>query len=66
MKEFITGKVQIVSFDPVTEKEYTLVLGNLVEDADVEAIDRIARSLDTIIDGDLTHAKVVEDYHISL
>lgn len=66
MKHYTTGKVQIVSYDPETEENYSLSLGNLVENADVEAIDRIAKSLDTIIAGDLAHATVTENYHISL
>lgn len=66
MKHYANGKLQVVSYDPETEEKYSLTLGDLIEDADIAAIDRIARSLDSIIVGDLAHARVTENYHISL
>lgn len=66
MKHFTKAKVQFFSYDEETEEKYTLSIGNLVEDADVAAISEIAGSLDTIIDGHMANADVVETYHISL
>lgn len=66
MKHFTAAKVQFVAFDEETEEKYTLSINNLVEDADVAAISEIAGSLDTIIDGDLSDANIVETYHVSL
>lgn len=66
MKHFTAAKVQFVAIDEETEEKYTLSLGNLVEDADVAAISEIAVSLDTIVDGDLAHANIVENYFVAL
>ncbi len=66
MKHFRNAKVQIISVDEETEEKYSLTLGNLVEDADAATIVQVAEALDTVIDGYLDYATVVESFHISL
>ncbi|MDN6196310.1 MAG: hypothetical protein L0L39_02305 [Atopostipes suicloacalis] len=66
MKEFGEAKVQFVALDIETDEKYTLSLGKLVENADVTAITEIGQSLDTLIGGQITHAKVVESHLVSL
>lgn len=66
MKEFGDAKLQVVALDLETEEKYTLSLGNLIEDADVVAIQAIGQGLNQLIDGEVTHAKVVESHIVTL
>lgn len=66
MKEFDEAKLQIVALDLETEEKYTLSLGNLIEDADVTAIQAIGEGFNQLIDSEVTHAKVVETHIVSL
>lgn len=66
MKEFTDAKVQFVAIDYDTDEKYTLSLSKLVENANIESIKAIAGGLDTLIDGNITHAKVVESHFVSL
>lgn len=66
MKEFTDAKVQYVATDFETDEKYTLSIGKLVQNADVEAITAIGAGLDSLIDGEITYAKVVESHFVSL
>lgn len=66
MKEYSEGKVQFSALDMETNKRYNLSIGKLIENADVEAIKTIAQKLDTLVDGQITHAKVIENHIVSL
>ncbi|MDN6161566.1 MAG: hypothetical protein L0I79_02230 [Atopostipes sp.] len=66
MKEFSEAKVQFSALDFETDERYNLTIGKLVEGADVESIQTIAQGLDTLVEGQITHAKVVENHIVSL
>lgn len=66
MKEFGEAKVQFVALDVETDEKYTLSLGKLVENADVASITKIGQSLNDLVDGQILHAKVIENHFVSL
>lgn len=66
MKEFSDAKLQFSALDMETDERYNLSISKLVQDADVEAIKSVAQGFDTLIDGQITHAKVIESHIVSL
>lgn len=66
MKHFNGGKLQLIAYDEETEKNYTLTLGNLVQDADVEVISTLGKEMDKVIDGYVDFAQVIESFHVSI
>lgn len=66
MKEFGEAKVQFTALDVETDEKYTLSLGKLIENADVASITTIGQSLNTLVNGEILHAKVVESYFVGL
>lgn len=66
MKEYGEGKLQLVAMDSETDKNYTLSIGKLIQNADVEAIKTVGRSLDSLVEGQIIYAKIVETYAVNL
>ena len=64
IKEFEGSKIQYYFEDIENEEYFSLNVSDVTQDADKEAVMAVGSALATLIDGPLSHAKVIETHRL--